>query len=162
MKNHRFGSSWMLYSHPVWVSSVFLICPSDKGSYRKRSIKRRGAYFIFHVKGAAIIRERRLLLTTGKTLRGLWRELRVGKKKNKYEHLELLIIWTWLRKFPYIKTLELTSRSWSCLSSDMVLISFYIKRILGDPGAGSWAGLKGATKVFKHGRKSPGCKFKYN
>ena len=27
--------------------------------------------------------------------------------------------------------------------------------ILGDPGAVSRAGLKGATKVFKHGRKSP-------
>ena len=27
--------------------------------------------------------------------------------------------------------------------------------ILGDPGAVSLAGLKGATKVFKHGRKSP-------
>ena len=34
----------------------------------------------------------------------------------------------WSRKFPYIKTLELTSGSWSCLSSDMVLIFFYIKR----------------------------------
>ena len=31
-------------------------------------------------------------------------------------------------KFPYIKTLELTSGSGSCLSSNMVLISFYIKR----------------------------------
>ena len=28
--------------------------------------------------------------------------------------------------------------------------------ILGDPGAVSWAGRKGATKVFKYGRKSPG------
>ena len=27
--------------------------------------------------------------------------------------------------------------------------------ILGDPGAVSRAGRKGATKVFKHGRKSP-------
>ena len=27
--------------------------------------------------------------------------------------------------------------------------------ILGDPGAVSWARLKGTTKVFKHGRKSP-------
>ena len=27
--------------------------------------------------------------------------------------------------------------------------------ILGDPGVVSRAGLKGATKVFKHGRKSP-------
>ena len=27
--------------------------------------------------------------------------------------------------------------------------------ILGDPGAVSRAGLEGATKVFKHGRKSP-------
>ena len=27
--------------------------------------------------------------------------------------------------------------------------------ILGDPGAVSWAGRKGATKVFKYGRKSP-------
>ena len=27
--------------------------------------------------------------------------------------------------------------------------------ILGDPGAVSRTGLKGATKVFKHGRKSP-------
>ena len=32
----------------------------------------------------------------------------------------------WSRKFPYIKTLELTSGSWSCLSSDMVLIFFFI------------------------------------
>ena len=31
-------------------------------------------------------------------------------------------------KFPYIETLELTSGSGSCLSSNMVLISFYIKR----------------------------------
>ena len=31
-------------------------------------------------------------------------------------------------KFPYIKTLELTSGCGSCLSSNMVLISFYIKR----------------------------------
>ena len=30
-------------------------------------------------------------------------------------------------KFPYIKTLELTSGCGSCLSSNMVLISFYIK-----------------------------------
>ena len=27
--------------------------------------------------------------------------------------------------------------------------------ILGDPGAVSWAGRKCATKVYKHGRKSP-------
>ena len=33
------------------------------------SIKRRGAFFIFPVEGAA------LLSTTGKTLRGIWREL---------------------------------------------------------------------------------------
>ena len=31
-------------------------------------------------------------------------------------------------KFPYIETLELTSGSGSCLSSNMVFISFYIKR----------------------------------
>ena len=30
-----------------------------------------------------------------------------------------------------------------------------VASILGDPGAVSQAGLKGATKVFKHGRKSP-------
>ena len=29
------------------------------------------------------------------------------------------------------------------------------KIILGDPGAVSWAGRKGATKVFRHGQKSP-------
>ena len=33
------------------------------------SIKRRGAYFIFAVEGTA------LLSTTGKTLRGIWRDL---------------------------------------------------------------------------------------
>ena len=27
--------------------------------------------------------------------------------------------------------------------------------ILGDPGAVSWVGRKGGTKVFKYGRKSP-------
>ena len=31
----------------------------------------------------------------------------------------------------------------------------WVPHILGDPGAVSRAGLKGATKVFKHGRKSP-------
>ena len=30
-----------------------------------------------------------------------------------------------------------------------------VDSILGDPGAVSQAGLKGSTKVFKHGRKSP-------
>ena len=50
----------VLYSHPVWVFSVFPICPSEIGSYREWSIKRRGAYFIFQVKSAALIREGRL------------------------------------------------------------------------------------------------------
>ena len=50
----------VLYSHPVWVFSVFAICPSEIGSYRIWSIKRRGAYFIIHVKSAALIREGRL------------------------------------------------------------------------------------------------------
>ena len=36
------------------------ICPAEIGSYRKSSIKRRGAYCIFHVKSAALIREGRL------------------------------------------------------------------------------------------------------
>ena len=50
----------VLYSHPVWVFSVFPICPSEIGSYREWSIKRRGAYFIFHVKSAVLMREGRL------------------------------------------------------------------------------------------------------
>ena len=33
-----------------------------------------------------------------------------------------------LRQFPYLKTLQLTSWSWSYFSSNMVLISLYIKR----------------------------------
>ena len=35
------------------------------------------------------------------------------------------------------------------------LLLFLFPRIFGDPGAVSRAGLKGATKVFKHRRKSP-------
>ena len=34
------------------------------------------------------------------------------------------------------------------------ILRLVLLRILGDPGAVSWAGRKGATKVFKHGRKS--------
>ena len=40
-------------------------------NYSKLSINRHGAYFIFHVIGAALIRERRFISTTGKTLRGI-------------------------------------------------------------------------------------------
>ena len=51
-------------------------------------------------------------------------------------------------------------------SLNSLLLSFYSphyiekrrnggRGILGDPGAVSRAGRKGATKVFKHGRKSP-------
>ena len=39
-----------------------------------------------------------------------------------------------------------------CFVSDNKL---YVYIILGDPGLVSRAGRKGATKVFKHGRKSP-------
>ena len=35
------------------------------------------------------------------------------------------------------------------------IIAYMIYNILGDPGAISRAGRKGATKVFKHRRKSP-------
>ena len=63
--------------------SVFPICPSEIGSYRKWSIKRRGAYLIFQVKSAALITEGRLFQQ--------YREnSEFGKKKDKYEHLELL------------------------------------------------------------------------
>ena len=37
----------------------------------------------------------------------------------------------------------------------LFLMFVFFCAILGDPGAVSRAGLKGATKVFKHGRKSP-------
>ena len=39
--------------------------------------------------------------------------------------------------------------------STKISIDILLPHILGDPGAVSRAGLKGATKVFKHGRKSP-------
>ena len=57
--------------------------------YRKWSSKRRGAYFIFPVKDAALI------LTTGETLRGILRELsevrtRYAQFNINYVYLELL------------------------------------------------------------------------
>ena len=70
--------------------SVFPICPSDIGNYRKWSIKRRGAHFIFHVKGAALIGERHLFQLQVKQ-KGEYREnSELGKKKDKYAYLELL------------------------------------------------------------------------
>ena len=75
----------VLYSHPV-----FPICPRDIGSYRKRSIKRRGAYFIFHVKGAALIGKRHLFQLRVKHLGEYQENSELGKKKDKYERLELL------------------------------------------------------------------------
>ena len=47
---------------------------------------------------------------------------------------------------PYPRTLE-----------SLTVCRFLYKgsTIPGDPGAVSWVGRKGATKVFKHGRKSP-------
>ena len=41
-----------------------------------------------------------------------------------------------------------------CITGN-VLVLAAVWSILGDPGAVSRAGRKGATKVFKHGRKSP-------
>ena len=80
----------MLYSHPVWAFSVFPKCPSGIVSYRKWSIKRRGAYFIFHVKGAALIGKRHLFQLRVKHLGEYQENSELGKKKDKYEHLELL------------------------------------------------------------------------
>ena len=40
-------------------------------------------------------------------------------------------------------------------SSRPLFETFEIRGILGNTGAVSRAGLKGATKVFKHGRRSP-------
>ena len=69
--------------------SVFPICPSDIGNYRKWSIKRLDAYFIFHFKGATLIRERRLFQLQVKH-KGEYREnSELRKKKDKYAHLEL-------------------------------------------------------------------------
>ena len=51
------------------------------------------------------------------------------------------------RLFPIGGLLLLTKRPTSALRADYV--------ILGDPGAVSRARLKGVTKVFKHGRKTP-------
>ena len=66
------------------------MCPSDIGNYREWAIKRRGAYFIFHVKGAALIRERRSFQLQVKQ-KGEYREnSELGEKKDKYVHLELL------------------------------------------------------------------------
>ena len=80
--------------------SVFPISPSGIGNYRNWSIKGRGAYFIFHVKGAAPIRERRLFQLHVKQKGECRENSELGKKKDKYAHLELL---QWFRKFPYIK-----------------------------------------------------------
>ena len=73
----------LLYSHSVWVFSVFPIRPSGIGNYCKWSIKRRGAYFIFHVKVAALIRERRLFQLQVKH-KGEYRENYELGKKNYY------------------------------------------------------------------------------
>ena len=43
----------------------------------------------------------------------------------------------------------------SNLEKHLTLICISRKRILGDPGAVSWVGRKGTTKVFKHRWKSP-------
>ena len=61
--------------------------------------------------------------------KGEYREnsLRVGQERGQICTPRIVIL-NCYRKFPYIKTLELTSGSWSGLSSDMVLISFGIKR----------------------------------
>ena len=77
----------LLCSHPIWVFSVFPISPSGIGNYRNWSIKRRGAHFIFRVKGAAPIRERPLFQLHVKQ-KGECRETsELGKKKDKYAHL---------------------------------------------------------------------------
>ena len=41
------------------------------------------------------------------------------------------------------------------LPSESLVLKVHNRDILGDPGALSWAGRKCATKVYKHGRKSP-------
>ena len=49
------------------------------------------SFSFFSVKGAALIRKAALILTSGETLRGIYKEnSEFSKKKNKYAHLELL------------------------------------------------------------------------
>ena len=49
------------------------------------------SFSFFRVKGAALIRKTALILTSGETLRGIYKEnSEFSKKKNKYAHLELL------------------------------------------------------------------------
>ena len=59
--------------------------------------------------------------------------------------------WTIHPRYDLILQLN-TPRSSASLNS---IIMWRVKTILGDPGAVSRAGRKGATKVFKHRRKSP-------
>ena len=53
-----------------------------------------------------------------------------------------------------------TTSDWSCRVGNLIQLirsttQIWVVTILGDPEAVSRAGRKGATKVFKHGRKSP-------
>ena len=86
-------------------------------AYRKWSIKRRGAYFIFHVKGAALIRG----FNNGENTKGNT-ERTLSCAMDKYVHLEPLYE-PGFKSFPTLQREKLTSWSWSYLSSNMVFIS---------------------------------------
>ena len=70
-----------------------------------------------------------VISTTSKTLRVIQRELRVRQEQRQIcTHTSNCYMNLVSKVSASIKTLELTSGSWSCLSSDMVLISIYMKR----------------------------------
>ena len=67
-------------------------------------------------------------------------------------NVSILLLSNWARKLHYwsINVLVLYAKI-----THLTIHLLWCIRILGDPGPVSRAGRKGATKIFKHGRKSP-------
>ena len=68
--------------------------------------------------------------------------------------LILVLKWAWVWRYLESWSLSLLSTRVSVSKSRKTFLGT-VDSILGDPRAVSQAGLKGSTKVFKHGRKSP-------
>ena len=126
MKKHKIVSSWICYT-----LIQFECFPSFRYARRVSEITVNDRLSAAALISFSMLRLQRLL-GSGAYFNYGWNTKgnieRITSWARKITITPRTVIWTKFRKFPYIKTLELTSGSWSCLSSDMVLIPFYIKR----------------------------------
>ena len=120
MKKHKIVSSWICYT-----LIRFECFQSFRYACRISEITVTDPLSAAALISFSLLKVRRLFQLQVKQ-KGECREKVVGQEKGQI-CTPRTVIWTWFRKFPYIKTIELTSGCGSCLSSDMVLISFYIK-----------------------------------